>query len=379
MTLNLGLKLIFMVMEWYTDRTWMYKMTNDDGFINMEYSGNLNKWLDFVYSNESVVDRRVTKREIGKLFKSTCYRDRETVQKYYVWEDEYKSLIYSCWETCIKGKFPDLLMSARNKAKALATQEGIEVRDDLTVILPFKPHWISQELWTTLVEAWNTASWKGKCSINIDNRRKAKGGRHTLGSKSFVTVRHNLDKALKRRASFDEYWLQTHAKKWSRPLDRLAGHSKSVTDGSGEVNGVEETVQEQNVTWVDSRARESYETYKEYVQEKNAEDDNLDSEFDLDLWLRTTGGKKKGRLYGSSNTVDPYVVMAGASSMPGTGSSYPPSKSDEVQRLKEQIEKDKEEKQAMMEKIEENTRLYAEMNDKLQLLLKSQQQNLPPS
>ncbi|KAL8236673.1 hypothetical protein R6Q59_017754 [Mikania micrantha] len=181
------------------------------------------------------------------------------------------------------------------------------------------------------------------------------------------------------RASFDEYWLQTHAKKGSRPLDRLEGYSGSVKDGSGEANDVEETVQEQNVTWVDSRARESYETYKEYVKEKNAEDDYSDSEFDLDLWLRTTGGKKKGRLYGSSNSVDPYVVMAGASSMSGTGSSYPPSRSDEVQRLKEQIEQDKVEKQAMMEKIEENARLYAEMNGKLQLLLKSQQQNLPPS
>ncbi|KAD7479094.1 hypothetical protein E3N88_02230 [Mikania micrantha] len=218
-----------------------------------------------------------------------------------------------------------------------------------------------QESWTTLVEAWNTTSWKGKSSINIDNRKKAKGGRHTLGSKSFVTVRHNLDKALKRRASFDEYWLQTHAKKGSRPLDRLEGYSGSVTDGSGEANDVEETVQEQNVTWVDSRARESYTRSL--------------------IWIygyEPREAKKKGRLYGSSNSVDPYVVMAGASSMSGTGSSYPPSRNDEVQRLKEQIEQDKVEKQAMMEKIEENARLYAEMNDKLQLLLKSQQ-NLPPS
>ncbi|KAL8268058.1 hypothetical protein R6Q59_001856, partial [Mikania micrantha] len=119
------------------------------------------------------------------------------------------------------------------------------------------------------------------------------------------------------------------------------------------------------------------ETYKDYVKEKNEENDNLDPEFDMDLWLRTTGGRKKGRVYGSSNNTDPYVVMAGASTMPSTDSSYPPGRCDEVQRLKELIEQDKVEKQAMMEKIEENARLYAEMNEKLQLLLKNQQ-NLPP-
>ncbi|KAK1424871.1 hypothetical protein QVD17_20212 [Tagetes erecta] len=47
-----------------------------------------------------------------------------------------------------------------------------------------------------------------------------------------------------------------------------------------------------------------------------------------------------------------------------------------VQRLKEQItelEREKAEKNAMKEKIEENTRLYVEMNEKLQML----SQNMP--
>ncbi|KAD7479379.1 hypothetical protein E3N88_02515 [Mikania micrantha] len=314
-------------------------------------------WIWVEHDEFNIQDK--VSRTIGSILKSMWsgpwqgwkevpfhHRERmfERFQKYYVWEEECNSLIYSCWETCIKGKFPDLLMRARNKAKALAIQKGIEVRDDLSVIIPFKPHWISQESWTTLVNSLNTNSWKGKSCINIDNRKKAKGGRHTLGSKSFVTVRHNLDKTLKRRASFDEYWLQTHAKKGSRPLDRLEGLSGSVGDGSKEVNDMEGTDHEHNVTWVDSRARESY-----------------------------------GRMYGSSKIVDPYVVMTGAPSMPSTESSNPPRRSDEVQRLKEQIEQDKVEKQAMMEKIEENARLYAEMNEKIQLLLKNQQKNISSS
>ncbi|MFS7927694.1 hypothetical protein Hanom_Chr04g00312131 [Helianthus anomalus] len=88
-----------------------------------------------------------------------------------------------------QGKFPDLLKRARDKAKTLAIQEGAEVENDLTPILPFKPLWMSQESWEILVHAWNTVSWKNKASQNSDNRGKATGGRHTLGSKSFLTVR----------------------------------------------------------------------------------------------------------------------------------------------------------------------------------------------
>ncbi|KAJ0542204.1 putative transposase, Ptta/En/Spm, plant [Helianthus annuus] len=113
----------------------------------------------------------------------------ERFQQYYQWKDEWKSQIHSCWEKCIKGKFPDLLKRAREKAKALACEEGIEVGDDLTRIIPFKPFWINQESWETVIAAWNTDSCKRKSSQNSDNRGKAVGVRHTLGSKSYVTVR----------------------------------------------------------------------------------------------------------------------------------------------------------------------------------------------
>ncbi|MFS7900451.1 putative transposase, Ptta/En/Spm, plant [Helianthus anomalus] len=106
--------------------------------------------------------------------------------------ERFQSSIHSCWEKCIKGKFPDLLKRDRDKAKALAIQEGAEVENDLTPFLPFKPLWMSQESWETLVHAWNTVSWKNKASQNSDNRGKVTGGRHTLGSKSFLTVRKNM-------------------------------------------------------------------------------------------------------------------------------------------------------------------------------------------
>ncbi|MFS7946199.1 hypothetical protein Hanom_Chr06g00533201 [Helianthus anomalus] len=181
------------------------------------------------------------------------------------------------------------------------------------------------------------------------------------------------EKRLKRRATFGEFWLQTHAKKGSRPLDKLVGSSRSVENGSGEDDEVEDTIQQQNVTWVDTRASEAYSTYDKYVVDKYGEDTSLHPEFDMELWSQTVGGNKKGRLYGIGNIVDPHNVIPGASSMPITHSSNPQetSDSDEVQRLKEKIaelEQDKIEKHAVMEKIEESARLYAEMNERIQLL-----------
>ncbi|MFS8004373.1 hypothetical protein Hanom_Chr13g01224991 [Helianthus anomalus] len=108
-------------------------------------------------------------------------------------------------------------------------------------------------------------------------------------------------------------------------------------------------------------------TYNKYVIEKCGEDTSLHPETDMEPWSQTVGGNKKARLYGTDNIADPHNVMPCASSMPSTCNSNPleRSDSDEVQRLKgknEVLEQDKIEKHAMMEKIEENARLYIEMN-----------------
>ncbi|KAI7740036.1 hypothetical protein M8C21_006212, partial [Ambrosia artemisiifolia] len=171
-----------------------------------------------------------------------------------------------------------------------------------------------------------------------------------------------MEKTLKRRANFGDFWLQTHAKKGSRPLDRLSGYSRSVEIGSGEGDDVEDTIQQQNVTWVDTRASEAYvSTYNTYVIEKYGEDTSLHPNIDMELLSQTVGGKKKGRLYGVGNFADPRGVMPSAPSMPSTHSdsneNYYIEPSYKVQQLKEKIaelEKDKIEKHAMMEKIEES-------------------------
>ncbi|KAI7728947.1 hypothetical protein M8C21_003286 [Ambrosia artemisiifolia] len=301
------------------NRTWIW--VEDDEFnIHNPVSRTIGSILKAMWSGPWQGWKDVPSNHRERMF--------ERFEQYYQWKDDQKSAIHCCWERCIKGKFPDLLLRARNKAKKLASHENIVVGNDMTRILPYKPQWISQDSWGTLVEAWNADSWKGKSSQNSENRRKAIGGRHTLGSKSFVTVRKNMEKTLKRPVKFGEFWLQTHAKKGSRPLDLLPGCSRSLENGSGAVDGVEESIQEHNVTWVDTRAGEAYSTYNDYIINKYGEDTSLHPEIDMDLWSQTAGGKKKGRLYGTGNIADPYVVLTGASSMPSTHNSYPPGRSD---------------------------------------------------
>ncbi|KAF5773832.1 hypothetical protein HanXRQr2_Chr13g0593121 [Helianthus annuus] len=78
-------------------------------------------------------------------------------------------------------------------------------------------------------------------------------------------------------------------------------------------------------------------------------------------------------MYRIGTIVDSRVMMMGAQER---------SDNDEVERLKEKIaelEEDKIEKHAMMEKIEEGARLYAEMNEKIQMLSQNPPQNPSPT
>ncbi|KAJ0763937.1 hypothetical protein HanPI659440_Chr08g0286581 [Helianthus annuus] len=74
-------------------------------------------------------------------------------------------------------------------------------------------------------------------------------------------------------------------------------------------------------------------------------------------------------MYGIGTIADPCVLMMGAQER---------SDNDEVEQLKEKVaelEQDKKEKHAMIEKIEQGARLYTKMNEKIQML----SQNPPPT
>ncbi|KAK1411220.1 hypothetical protein QVD17_37766 [Tagetes erecta] len=108
----------------------MYKMTNSDKSFNMEYSQNLKKWLDFVYFNDLVVDRRVTKRDKLVLdIKCPClrcqnsfFRDRETIHKHLLMKGFMSD--YNTWSEHGEPSIHEVRQSS-------TTREGdYEVNDD---------------------------------------------------------------------------------------------------------------------------------------------------------------------------------------------------------------------------------------------------------
>ncbi|KAL8224301.1 hypothetical protein R6Q57_019776 [Mikania cordata] len=235
---------------------------------------------------------------------------------------------------------------ARESAKAVASKAGVEVGNDLSVIIPYKPRLMRTEFWEPLVQSWNTPDWKAKSSQNIANRAKSTRGKHTLGSQTYVTLKIKAirdEEKLGRPTTVDEIWMQSHGKKGTRPLDRLL------------------KCEQDNVEWVDSKAKESFESYQKYVNEKYGYDTSKHPLFDLDTWVQP--GKKKERLFEIS---DPHV-MTGAQSNSST-SLYLPARNEEVQQLNEKIarlqqeketerlekEKEKAEKLIIKEQIDEN-------------------------
>ncbi|XP_076944443.1 uncharacterized protein LOC143615093 isoform X2 [Bidens hawaiensis] len=184
--------------------------------------------------------------------------------------------------------------------------------------------------------------------------------------------------------------MQSHGKKETRPLDRLAGRKGG--EGSGDANALDEIDIHNDFDWVDTRAKDSLIPYHKYVKERHGDDASKRPLFDPDSWVQAVGGKKKGRLYGFNDISDPHAVMTGIPSTPGTSASYLPARNEEVQRLNEEIvqlrqeketetlekEKERAEKLSMMEQIKENRAANAKMQEKndemqeqIQFLLKN--------
>ncbi|KAL8231892.1 hypothetical protein R6Q57_001670 [Mikania cordata] len=106
-----------------------------------------------------------------------------------------------------------------------------------------------------LVEYWNTDNWKAKSSINTGNRGNLIGGKHTLGSQTYVMLKRKADKLLGRPATVDEIWMQSHGKKGTRPLDKLL--ISKGGERSQEAGNLDEIDLQTTVKWVDTRAKDS--------------------------------------------------------------------------------------------------------------------------
>ncbi|KAD6454759.1 hypothetical protein E3N88_09465 [Mikania micrantha] len=178
----------------------------------------------------------------------------ERFQGYFQWEEKWNVPICMHWEKCIAGKFPDFLRRVRNEAKETARKQGLLVGDDMLVLIDCKPPWIRTEIWKKMIDIWNTPEWKAKSQRNTDIKSKSIGGKHTLGSQSYMTAKRKAAKILGRELQPHEMWKQSHCRKGSRPLDKdLSSSSSRVSDVD-----FEEDIEEENLVWVDERAKETW-------------------------------------------------------------------------------------------------------------------------
>ncbi|KAL8241535.1 hypothetical protein R6Q59_014889 [Mikania micrantha] len=227
----------------------------------------------------------------------------ERFKLYFQWDEKDNGNIFRCWERCISSKFPNLLRRVRDTAKCTARLQGVQVEDDLSVLIDFKPPWIRTDTWKKMIDLWNTREWKKKSEKNTKIRSEATGGKHTLGSQTYTTTKRKAEKIMGRELSAHEMWKQSHCRKGSRPLDKhLACSSSAVSSVDSEEN-----IEEENLIWVDDRAGETWAAYEAFVVKKYGNDCSKHPKFDQDLWTQAAGGKNRGKVYGLPNVSDPCV------------------------------------------------------------------------
>ncbi|KAK1421996.1 hypothetical protein QVD17_24814 [Tagetes erecta] len=112
--------------------------------------------------------------------------------------------------------------------------------------------------------------------------------------------------------------------------------------------------------------------YKSYIVDKYQEDNH--PRFDEDLWLRASGGKNKGKVYGFNNVDDPSALITGIPSTSCSSTSYGSGGQDlEIQRLKGVIEglvAEKENEKAEKEREKAEKEAMHERLTKIEAILK---------
>ncbi|KAL8223037.1 hypothetical protein R6Q57_020436 [Mikania cordata] len=65
---------------------------------------------------------------------------------HYQWENDLDEQIRYFWVKFMKKKVKNLLSRALNSAKKFASNANVEVGDDLSVIIPYKPRWMGSQI-----------------------------------------------------------------------------------------------------------------------------------------------------------------------------------------------------------------------------------------
>ncbi|KAL8195283.1 hypothetical protein R6Q57_025686 [Mikania cordata] len=99
------------------------------------------------------------------------------------------------------------------------------------------------------------------------------------------------DKLLGRPTTIDEIWMQSHGKKWTRPLDKLL--ISKGGERSQEAGNLDEIDLQTTVKWVDTRANDSLVSFFTFKSYRYGDDASKQPLFDPDSWIQAVGGGKK--------------------------------------------------------------------------------------
>lgn len=96
----------------------------------------------------------------------------------------------------MSDRYPDIMSQERTIAIKKAEKAGIIVGRDYALIKAFKPSWINQNFWDTMIdEEWNTDQWKHKSDKGKANKATLKDGmvaKHTCGSRKMSQTRRKM-------------------------------------------------------------------------------------------------------------------------------------------------------------------------------------------
>ncbi|GJS82153.1 hypothetical protein Tco_0748694 [Tanacetum coccineum] len=157
------------------------------------------------------------------------------------------------------------MVEVRDETKKKYTEATDIVFDGeyYSLLAAYGPNWIRDDRWQDIINrVWNNPKWREKSRKVAQNRNtKSDGsvGKHTCGSATMT--QHKLNKI-------------------------------------------------------------SVETYKEKLLIKHRSDKSLHPVGDIDLWLDCSGGKVKGRTFGTSSLLDPQFLVTGMPSTPSTCRSH---------------------------------------------------------
>ncbi|GJZ75667.1 transposon, En/Spm-like, transposase-associated domain protein [Tanacetum coccineum] len=188
-----------------SDRAWMYKMTDTQGYSNQTYVQNVELFLDFAYSNHEVVEHMSTRSgEIELRIKCPCkgcknkpYKSREVVSNhlrnkgfmpaYFTWTEHGETSIQDVGQSSVPMDSDDhddlydcqrmVIDSIDGYNPTIRPPQDSNVAEDVPNPKAKKFYdllqasdeslWEGCQNWTTLQAVTSLLSWKSHCNVPV--------------------------------------------------------------------------------------------------------------------------------------------------------------------------------------------------------------------